>query len=94
MGGIKKEQAPTRWFTSKGGGSAKNSIRSIYERMKELGYGNLVLRVSHDYYPLAKRLVLEAGLLGVLDVQVVRISRKRPKCTYKTVKRDCAKRNR
>ena len=84
-----------RWW--EGGESHGNPIKdmlAIKERIRQYGYdtAKMELHCTADYVFVSKRLLREVGW----DIPVIayRVSRKSPKCTYKTIRRDCAKRNR
>lgn len=88
-----------RWFNGGNGGEgirphAADVLNAMYRRVVASTNKVVELIVNPDYYPLAKRVVKEAGLEDALKIRIMRWSRKQPKCTYKTIKRDCAKKNR
>lgn len=89
-----------RWFNGGNGGDgvrprAADALNAMYRKAVEYTGSNVFeVVVNPDYYPLAKRVVKEAGLEHALKIRITRWSRKQPKCSYKTIKRDCAKKNR
>lgn len=87
-----------KWWEStaiKPHGNPVKNLLALRDRIIEMEFWPIektVIRCTADYVPYTRRLLREAGW----NVQVIayRVSHKRPRCTYKTIKRDCAKRNR
>ena len=83
-------EARKRWWK----GNPVKNILAIRERLRQRGYdvAKMELLCPADYVFASKRLLREIGW----DIPVIayRVSHISPKCTYKTIRRDCAKRNR
>ena len=94
---MKKNTHRERWWTPEAKSTpinAANVIRKAVERAMARAYRPIECHCYLDDYPRVKRMMQEAGLLDIPILIDDCWTYKRAKCTYRTIRRDCAKRNR
>ena len=89
-----KKKATKRWWepAPRTGGDPVRDLKAVYERISARGYLKVECVCTQERYFIVKRTMREAGL--DIPIRIARCSQKQPKFTYKTIRRDCAKRNR
>ena len=93
---MKKDTHRERWWMPAAKSTpinAANVIRKGVEREMARAYRPIECHCTLAKYPIVKRMRQEAGLLDIPIVIDDYWTNKRAKCTYRTIRRDCAKRN-